>query len=160
MSILHAASLNTPMLYPFILLVSRLDITLTSHLDDANREQFLGRPKMHLHRHRAAGRGGKLIRPSLARSLSEPTLKTWPGAKKPKRVSPWDIHRELEELVIASTTDDSDDEDEKDNERGFKSADGEGNFLPTQGWKRKGARELWRERRARSEEAASQSLSM
>ena len=108
---------------------------------------------MHVRRRRAAGRGGKLIRPSLARSLSDPVLKTWPGANKSKRICSWDIHRELEELVIASTTNDSDDEDEKVNGKDSKS---EGNFLPSEGWKRKGARELWRERRAKSEGITSQ----
>jgi len=111
---------------------------------------------MHVRRRRAAGRGGKLIRQSLARSLSDPVLKTWPGANKSKRICPWDIHRELEELVIASTTNDSDGEDEKNNDKDSKSTEGEGSFLPSEGWKRKGARELWRERRAKSEGITSQ----
>ena len=92
----------------------------------------------------------------MARSLSDPVLKTWPGANKSKRICPWDIHRELEELVIASTTNDSEDEDEKNNDKDSKSTEGEENFLPSEGWKRKGARELWRERRAKSEGITSQ----
>ncbi|CAE7195916.1 hypothetical protein PTTW11_08237 [Pyrenophora teres f. teres] len=112
---------------------------------------------MLVHQRRAADRGGKLTRPSLARSLSHPAaLKTWPGANKSKRVCPWDIHKELEELIIASTNNDSDDEDEKDDEKDSKQTDSEGNFLPSEGWTRKGARELWRERRAKSEGITSQ----
>ncbi|KAI0592434.1 Protein required for hyphal anastomosis [Pyrenophora tritici-repentis] len=49
-----------------------------------------------------------------------------------------------------------DDEDEKGDEKDSKAKEDEENFLPSESWKRKGARELWRERRAKSEGITSQ----
>jgi hypothetical protein len=98
-----------------------------------------------------------LTRPSLARSISEPAAKTWPGTIKSKRVSRWDIHSELEELVKASTREDSDEDDDENAKDGYSDSTGTDRqkFQVNDGWQRKGTRELQRERRAKSEGTAS-----
>jgi hypothetical protein len=97
-----------------------------------------------------------LARPALARCVSEPSPKTWPGAIRSKRVSRWDIHSELEELVKASTRDDSDGDDDENAEHDESNATKKAKvkFHLNDGWQRKGIRELRRERRAKSEGTA------
>jgi hypothetical protein len=125
-----------------------LDVTLMFLLDEAHREAFLARSKFQVHRRREAVRSGKLIKPTLARSISDQGIKTWPGANRPSRVCKWDIHRELEDLVTAST-DDSDEED--DDEVPHRPLLGQCHFLSTDSWQRKCEREMGRERRTKSE---------
>jgi hypothetical protein len=95
-----------------------------------------------------------LARPTLARSISEPAAKSEPDAIKSNRISRWDIHRELEELVKASTHDDSDEDDDDENAKDRYSSSTEndgGKFHFNDGWRRKGIRETRRQRRAKSE---------
>jgi hypothetical protein len=84
--------------------------------------------------------------------MSESPAKTWPGAIKSKRVSRWDIHIELEELVKASAHDDSDEDD--DEKRSSSSKNDKEKFHLNDGWQRKGIRQLRRERRVQSEGTA------
>lgn len=143
-------------------LVSSLDIMLIFFADDSQRGQFLQRPKYQVHRRREAVRSGRLARPTLSRSVSESAAKTWPGAtrsRSSRRVSRWDIHSELEDLVIASTRADSDDDNDeyaRDNESDESREDQVKFHLDhlNDGWQRKGTRELQRERRAKSEGTA------
>jgi hypothetical protein len=127
-----------------------LDVTLMFLLEEAHRDALFARPKFQVHRRREAVRGGKLIRPTLARSVSDQGIKTWPGANRPRRVCKWDIHRELEDLVTASTSEDTSDE-EDDDEVPHRPLLSQRGFLSTDSWQRKGEREMGRERRAKSD---------
>lgn len=129
------------------------------YVDEADREQFLERSTYQLHRRRQAVRGGKLARPTLARSISAPMAKTWPCPNgRAKRVCSWDIHAELEALVKASTEEDSDEEDvlvEKVTGKEANTSDDLGEdtffFLPHEGWRSKVKYEARRRRRTKSE---------
>jgi hypothetical protein len=148
---------NVPALHPSVHrhLMSDCHINVC-YLEEQNRAPFLApRPRFQVHRRREAVRGGKLLRPSLARSISDRSTKTWPGAR-PKCVCPWDIHKELEDLVAASTTEDSDEEEhgEVDGDAPKRPSLGRRIFQSHDSWKRKGPREMGRERRTRSDGAA------
>jgi len=155
--------LNIPSSSILVHLISSLDVILIVGADDSQRGRFLQRPKYQLHRRREAVRSGRLARPTLSRSISESAPKTWPGPsvfRRSKRASRWDIHSELEDLVIASTRADSDDDNDehaRDNEFDESRKDRVKFHLNhlNDGWQRKGTRELQRERRAKSEGTAS-----
>jgi hypothetical protein len=85
--------------------------------------------------------------------MSDQSIKTWPGAK-PRRICPWDIHQELENLVMASSDDEEQEEDTEVDRDDPKAPDlWRRNFHPHEGWRRKGTREMKRERRPKSEGA-------
>jgi hypothetical protein len=131
---------------------------LTLLLDEFGREQYLNRPKFQIHRRREAVRSGKLIRPSLQRTISD-NVKSWPGAKRPRRCNrETDIRALLEALVLASTKgDSSDEEDDKVTE----AADpGKPSFSFSDSWQNKGLRELARERKSKSLDTAPTSDTM
>jgi len=141
-------------------LIFSLDVILIFGADDTQRGRFLQRRKYQVHRRREAVRSGRLTRPTLSRSIAKSSPKTWPGPSKfrtSKRASRWDIHSELEQLVIASTHNDSDDDDAetaKDHESDATQKYGI-KFRLNDGWQRKGTRVLRREKRAKSEGTAS-----
>jgi hypothetical protein len=95
------------------------------------------------------------------RSVSDQAAKTWPGAKlrrvrPPARVCKWDIHKELEDLVVASNARDSDEEDEEKvnmDDRGIPDL-GQRSFHLRDIWQGKSARQVGRERRTKSEGTA------
>ena len=155
--------LNNPppsTLVHLIYLISSLDVILIVGADDSQRGRFLQRPKYQVHRRREAVRSGRLARPTLSRSISESAPKTWPGPsvfRRSKRASRWDIHSELEELVIASTNNDSEDDDDEIGKRYESDATKKYGikFRLNDGWQRKGTRVLRRENRAKSEGTAS-----
>jgi hypothetical protein len=121
---------------------------LTLLLDEAGREQYLKRPKFQVHRRREAVRSGKLIRPSLQRTISD-NAKSWPGAKRPRRCNrETNIRALLEALVLVSTKgNSSDEEDDKATEAADQAKQ---NFSSSESWQNKGSRELARERKSKS----------
>jgi hypothetical protein len=167
-SFLHTAIPEIHALHPLVAQQHMLDVRLMLLLDEAHREAFLARPKFQVHRRREAVRGGKLIKPTLARSVPDRSIKTWPGTNRLRRVCKWDIHSELEDLVTASskedlvtasTTEDSDEEGDGEEARDDSKRPGQRSFHSHDGWQNKGEREMGRARRTKSEGARRRPLS-
>ncbi|KAF1831054.1 hypothetical protein BDW02DRAFT_463942, partial [Decorospora gaudefroyi] len=99
-----------------------------------------------IHRRREPVRSEKLNRPALPRSVSEPIVNRWRRAKRPERHCPWDIHKELEDLVIASKHHDCDEDDEEG-----EAADGGRTYHLPEVWLRKPTRKRGQARRTKSD---------